>query len=202
MDIFIVTDIFKYHIGRLLYPIDLYNLWTTCRFFLKYLCKGDLIKNMAIQINNELIDIFGTHYDKFKTLMMKSDNSISGSIITRSVVGPKYSDCNIKIHVSGSTSMSDGREWAILAIGMNINTEFVTEDTFYIRVNNKLTIFLSTKNSPDKNARTMYAEKNSSVHCLPLFLEYCDTGYHFDNGTKILSDEELCVILIKYIKKF
>uniref|UniRef100_A0A6C0C764 Uncharacterized protein n=1 Tax=viral metagenome TaxID=1070528 RepID=A0A6C0C764_9ZZZZ len=218
METIINSDIFNHHIKQLLDPINLFNLLITCKLFSKYLCKEDLEKNAVIQFGNELSKIFGDKHSHIFHIIQKWNAVISGSIIIKSIIGSKWNDIDLKVHITRDTTLENVYEIVSVCekkpkitiipgsgveilIDENIIINLYTADSCMSKYDEAISLKFPNKLMVTNIKRIIDQEINVNIfECnIGLFLKYYNNGFNFYDENKILSNDELYVKFSKYL---
>jgi len=218
MDNFIKNDAFKFCIKPLLYPIDLYHLLISCKLFVKHFDIEDIKINIIIQIEKELLELFGIHYDRFNKLFDEQDSIITGPIILRSIYGKK--SFNGKVKICMFTNENVFSNWRKFVAEIDSTYQNRRSGNTEIIICEKMKIIFIDKRQHDNRMRNYYSkfcykgknrlsiqniqfflerqlDANIFMHNVQSFLKYHKEEFKFYGNSGILSNNEICDMLLR-----
>jgi len=223
MDSLIESDVFKSHIKQLLWPLDLYHLSICCKSFIHHISVKDIERNATIQIRKQLIKLFGNNYTKFKNFFKKhKDVVVTGSIIVRAIMGEIWLDDDAKIYVlvndriNLNQFMDELNPKCKLQMYMGLgrlDSPGLVNITGYKKISMELISVNTEKYIIDGcchyrfNERSIHNMRSLLIkqinvrlflHNILLIPKYYNLGFKFYDDNKLLSNDELLSIFLKY----
>jgi len=216
--------VFKFHIKKLLCPLDLYHFSISCKSFARHISIKDIERNATIRIRKQLIELFGDNYTKFKNFFKKhEDVVVTGSIIIRAIMGEILLDDDAKIYVLVNDRINlnefvdelnpkcklqwcmglgrpdslgpihiTGYKKIIIELRSDNMEQAIIGDGCYYKFNERSIHNVQFLLIKQINVQRLF------LHSIFLIPKYYNLGFKFYDDAKLLSNDELLSIFLKY----